>query len=232
MKQGENMSDTSRGVLIRLIQVIGQYLVLAVILFAVSGRLDWIWAWIYLGLGMGIFFMNVLVLPPELMAERGRPKNNVKRWDRVLTGLAMLPLIGVFVVSGLDKRFEWSAGLSLLWHILGMSLFVTGMVLFTWAMVSNRNFSTLVRIQMDRGHQVATGGCYRFIRHPGYFGYIISVLGTSLGLGSIWAAVPAAVLAFLIIVRTALEDRTLIDELPGYSEYAVKVRFRLLPGIW
>jgi protein-S-isoprenylcysteine O-methyltransferase Ste14 len=99
-------------------------------------------------------------------------------------------------------------------------------------MASNRFFSSVVRIQTDRGHTVATGGPYRFVRHPGYVGMMVSALGTTILLGSLWAFIPATLLIGLIIFRTALEDRTLQNELEGYKEYAARVRYRLLPGVW
>jgi protein-S-isoprenylcysteine O-methyltransferase Ste14 len=104
--------------------------------------------------------------------------------------------------------------------------------LFTWAMVSNPFFSTMVRIQTDRGQTVATGGPYRWVRHPGYVGYILSAVSTALLLGSLWALVPAVLTGVLLVVRTALEDRTLLEELEGYEEYARQVRYRLVPGVW
>jgi protein-S-isoprenylcysteine O-methyltransferase Ste14 len=215
-----------------MLQVVVTYLVLAAILFSSSGSLNWIWAWAYLGVGLGILVINALVLPAELIAERGQPGNNVKRWDRLLTTLAGLPTLGVPIVAGLDGRFAWSPQLAPLIHLTGLAFFALGQGLFSWAMASNKYFSTAVRIQMDRGHAVATSGPYRHVRHPGYAGFAVSFLGTSLALGSLWAIIPAGLIACLLVVRTALEDRTLQDELPGYRDYAQRVRYRLLPGIW
>jgi protein-S-isoprenylcysteine O-methyltransferase Ste14 len=99
-------------------------------------------------------------------------------------------------------------------------------------MAANAYFSMVVRIQEDRGHAVVTDGPYRFVRHPGYLGSILFALATPLVLGSLWAFVPCGLGAVLFIVRTALEDKTLQKELPGYREYAERVRYRLLPGIW
>jgi len=101
-----------------------------------------------------------------------------------------------------------------------------------WAMWTNRFFSSVVRIQTDRGHHVVQGGPYRLIRHPGYVGAILSVLSTAVVLGSLWSLIPAGLTTVLVSVRTALEDATLQRELPGYAEYASKVRYRLLPGVW
>jgi protein-S-isoprenylcysteine O-methyltransferase Ste14 len=99
-------------------------------------------------------------------------------------------------------------------------------------MASNKYFSTFIRIQMDRGHTVAIGGPYRYVRHPGYTGYSMSFFAMSLALGSLWAIIPAGLIACLLVVRTVLEDRTLHKELTGYKDYAQRVRYRLLPGIW
>jgi protein-S-isoprenylcysteine O-methyltransferase Ste14 len=225
-------SNTSRKVLKRILQVVITYLILAAILFVSAGRLNWIWAWIYLGLGLGILIINFAVLPTELIAERGQPGDNVKRWDRVLTILAGLPTLGAPIVAGLDKRFGWSPQLVPAIHLVGLTFFVLGQGLFSWAMASNKYFSTAVRIQLDRGHTVATGGPYRYVRHPGYTGYIVSFFGMSLALGSLWAIIPAVLVACFLVVRTALEDRTLQDELSGYRDYAQQVRYCLLPGIW
>jgi protein-S-isoprenylcysteine O-methyltransferase Ste14 len=140
--------------------------------------------------------------------------------------------LGAPIVAGLDERFGWSPQTAPAIHLIGLTFFALGQGLFSWAMALNKYFSTLVRIQIDRGHTVATSGPYRYIRHPSYTGYIVSFLGMSLALGSLWALTPTGLIACLLVVRTALEDRTLQDELPGYKDYAERVRYRLLPGIW
>jgi protein-S-isoprenylcysteine O-methyltransferase Ste14 len=99
-------------------------------------------------------------------------------------------------------------------------------------MATNAFLSTRVRIQEDRGHRVVTTGPYRMVRHPMYAATIIGFAGVSLLLGSWWAFVPGAVCTVLFIIRTALEDRTLQAELPGYKDYAARTRYRLLPGVW
>ena len=113
-----------------------------------------------------------------------------------------------------------------------MGTVALGYALFMWAMVSNAYFSEVVRIQEDRGHQVATDGPYRFVRHPGYAGAILSFLGSPLLLGSWWAFIPTALGVGGYILRTALEDKTLQLELGGYREYTERVRYRLIPGVW
>ncbi|OGO15154.1 MAG: hypothetical protein A2Z14_18245 [Chloroflexi bacterium RBG_16_48_8] len=216
----------------RKLQVIIQYFLIALILFSTSGKLNWIWAWIYLGVNVLILTINALVLSPELMAERGEIKENVESWDRAITLPSGIFTLATIILPGLDLRFGWSPSLAATVQIFGLILYALAMGLFTWAMASNTFFSTSVRIQMDRDQTVATGGPYRYVRHPGYVGYIISWIATSLALGSLWALIPAGLVLITLTIRTALEDRTLLEKLDGYSEYAKQVRYRLLPGIW
>ncbi len=228
-KENSDMTDRVRK---RMRQVIGQFLFIFAILFITSGRLDWVWLWAYLGVGAGILVINLVVVSPELMAERSEIKENVKDWDRVLAGLIAIPSLGMFIVAGLDVRFGWSPQVALVIHLIGLALMVLGQGLFSWAMASNVFFSGAVRIQMDRGQTVATGGPYCYVRHPGYVGYIAFTLATPLIFGSLWALMLAGLAACLLVVRTALEDKMLQDELDGYKEYAGQVRYRLLPGAW
>ena len=116
--------------------------------------------------------------------------------------------------------------------LFGLIGLVLGQLLFTWSMVSNPFFSTAVRIQMDRGQTVATGGPYRFVRHPGYVGGIVHAVGIALALGSLWALIPAGVASFVLLIRTHWEDQTLQEELTGYREYTTRTPYKLLPGVW
>ena len=232
MNSPAESGQQSEAVRKRMIQVVVQYLMLAIILFVSAGGLDWLWAWVYLGVSFMILVFNFLVLPRDVIAERGEKKENVKSWDRTITTITILPSLAIPIVAGLDERFGWSVDLPLAVHMLGLLMFVFGQLLFTWAMASNRFFSLSVTIQLDRSHSVADSGPYRFVRHPGYVGYITFCLGTALLLGSLWALIPALLLTGLIIVRTKLEDEALSQELPGYADYAATVRSRLLPGIW
>jgi protein-S-isoprenylcysteine O-methyltransferase Ste14 len=210
VNQPTGKSDLSSRVRKRMLQVVIQTLLIAAILFISSGRLGWVWAWAYLGVGVGILVINTLVLSPELIAERGQPKENVKDWDRMLTTLTLFPTLGALIVIGLDERFGWSPQLAVEIHLVALAFLALGQGLFTWAMASNKFFSTAVRIQMDRGHVVASGGPYRYVRHPGYVGYIISWLATSLAPGSLWALIPAGLVMALFVIRTAFEDKTLL----------------------
>ena len=147
----------------------------------------------------------------------------------------MLSLVFPFatlIVCGLDVRWSWSPEVGLPVHLAGLALMVLGFAIISWAMVSNPFFSGAVRIQSERGHTVASGGPYRYVRHPGYVGMILHFGSLALVLGSLWALLPALINVALFILRTALEDRTLQAELPGYREYAAQTRYRLLPGVW
>jgi protein-S-isoprenylcysteine O-methyltransferase Ste14 len=136
------------------------------------------------------------------------------------------------IVAGLDHRFGWSPVFPLWLIVLGIFLIALGYAFSVWAFVENRFFSSVVRIQTDRGHVVCDSGPYRIVRHPGYAGNILPLLGIVLALSSLWTLIPAAVALVIAVIRTALEDRTLQDELPGYKEYARRVRYRLFPGIY
>ena len=155
-----------------------------------------------------------------------------KKWDIWLTilGALLLPLI-LYVVAGLDRGAEWSA-LPFWLQVVALVGMVLGIAITDWAMWANRFFSGTVRIQEDRGHTVAAGGPYRAVRHPGYVGTLVFEVFTPLLLGSWWAWIPGLLSAVLLLVRTALEDRTLQEELEGYEAYARQVRYRLLPGLW
>jgi protein-S-isoprenylcysteine O-methyltransferase Ste14 len=190
---------------------------------------------VYLGVYAAGVSVNSFILVrknPELVAERGQPKENAKTWDKTISGLVGIASLGALVAAGLDVRFGWTPEVGPALHLVGTLTLVLGYALFSWAMISNAYFSTLVRIQDDRGHAVASSGPYQYVRHPGYDGWVILSLATPLMLGSLWALIPGAVSALLMVVRAALEDRTLLAELAGYKEYAARVRYRLLPGVW
>ncbi|MBI4879669.1 MAG: isoprenylcysteine carboxylmethyltransferase family protein [Planctomycetes bacterium] len=205
------------------------------LLFLPAGRLDWAEGW-------GFFAVNVAVVSltaawgwrrdPDLMRERNRRfAPNVKAWDKVILYTFSLLLCALFVVAGLDARFGWSSVPPALKACGWLGLALT-FVLGCWAMAVNTFLSCAVRIQSERGHAVVTRGPYCFVRHPLYAGVIVSAGAVPLLLGS-WAALaPGGLIAVLFVLRTALEDRTLRRELPGYEDYARRVRFRLLPPLW
>ncbi len=230
-----NKSDTHVGIVKRAAQLAATLLLQAALLFIAAGRVDWFAAWIFLAVYVGTIVLNTLTLLPEhpdLIAERGQPKENAKSWDKIISSVTGVAYLATMVVAGLDVRLSWSSPVGLSFLAIGLLLLLMGNGLFSLAMRSNAYFSTLVRIQDERGHAVVSAGPYRWVRHPGYVGWILINIGTPLMFGSWWALIPGGLSAALMAVRTALEDRTLQAELPGYKEYAAQVRYRLLPGVW
>ena len=159
--------------------------------------------------------------------------SDVKAWDKALAPLMALSLsFPLVIVAGLDHRFAWSPVFSVWLNITGILLVAVGYGFGAWALAENRFFSSMTRIQTDRGHVVCDTGPYRIVRHPGYAGSLLSLPGMVLALDSAWMLVPAVFALVISVIRTALEDRTLQEELPGYAEYASRVRHRLLPGVY
>jgi protein-S-isoprenylcysteine O-methyltransferase Ste14 len=228
-------ADTARGVTRWLIRESLGVVMVAVILFVSAGRLDWPMGWAMVAVYAVWVGANALILIPRnpaLLAERATRQAGAKRWDTVLLSIVGLSTIAKYVVAGLDLRFGWTAPLPPWLPIAGLVVAALGYALGTWAMAANAFFSLEVRIQEERGQSVASGGPYRFVRHPGYSGTIAFELASPILLGSLWALIPGVLSALLMVVRTWLEDRTLHDELDGYRDYARQVRYRLLPGVW
>jgi protein-S-isoprenylcysteine O-methyltransferase Ste14 len=215
-----------------LIPLCFSLLITAICLFASAGRLNWSNAWVLLGLSFLAGLAFTIGRSPELTAERRNIKAG-KSWDKVLVSITvLLGPIAMWITAGLDDRFHWSARMSPLAFVAGAGVAMLGAALIVSAMRSNPFFSSVVRIQKDRGHTVVSDGPYRFIRHPGYAGMSAFTLATPLILGSYWAFAPAAVTTAVTLLRIALEDQTLHNELEGYTDYARRVRYKLLPGIW
>jgi protein-S-isoprenylcysteine O-methyltransferase Ste14 len=219
----------------RGIQVFASVLIIGALLFLSAGRLDWLEAWIFSCLYL-VYLLAVTVWvlrnDPDLANERGRKSENTKQWDKVLLAIYTPVLFIMPVIAGLDAgRFGWSS-MPLAWQVVGLVGLIPAMALPWWAMSANTYLSTVVRIQDDRDHQVATTGPYQYVRHPTYVGTILFGLCIPLFLGSWWALIPGGLIAILFVIRTALEDRALQNELPGYADYAQRVRYRLLPGVW
>jgi len=205
---------------------------LGLCLFLPAGTVDWPMAWILLVIYVVVFAIAIFLISDGLLEERSRRHTDSKVWDRCLVTLLFLMNYIVFTVAGFDHRLGWTGTLPLAVEIAALALVVCGNILVVWAMVQNEFFSATVRIQTDREHAVVSNGPYRFVRHPGYAGMMTYAICQPLMLGSLWALIPAFLTVGIFIVRTSHEDRTLQGELPGYREYAEKVRYRLIPGIW
>jgi protein-S-isoprenylcysteine O-methyltransferase Ste14 len=218
--------------------VVAAYLLVPLIAVGVSGDLGWWQAWV---LSLLVLLAGVVGRVwadrrhPGLQADRMRfgRGQRVMRWDRVLS-----PLMGVtvlylpVVVGALDHRFGWTPPFPAWVNATGLLVCALGYAFAVWALVENRFFTSLVRIQTDRGHEVCDSGPYRLVRHPGYAGNLLAVVGIPVALDSAWAYAASGVALAVSALRTGLEDRALQDELPGYREYATRVPYRLLPGLW
>jgi protein-S-isoprenylcysteine O-methyltransferase Ste14 len=199
-------------------RVVVQMLVFIVVVpflpLLISGHWDWWEAWTYALIGIfGFVIGRALVARrhPDLLAERARflKHEDAAPWDKRLAPLvglggALVPLVAI----------------------------LAGYALGSYALLANRFFSGMVRIQAERGHHVVSNGPYRWVRHPGYAGALLTYLATPIFLDAAWAFLPALFLTIVLVIRTRLEDRTLQEQLEGYRDYAARVHFRLLPGVW
>jgi protein-S-isoprenylcysteine O-methyltransferase Ste14 len=220
-----------------IIQLVFVVVAMPLLPMIISGAWDWWEAWTYAALTfLGFVISRGLASRrhPDILDERARSMSlqGAKAWDKVLAPVVALGSFVILIVAGVDKLNNWTAPYSITAKLATVIVIVLGYMLGTWALVENKFFSGVVRIQSDRGHRVVTTGPYRFIRHPGYAGALWTYLAMPILLDSTWAFIPALLLIGILVLRTSLEDRTLQAELPGYKEYTKTTRYRLLPGIW
>ncbi len=216
--------------------VLVSLVLIAVLLFAGAGRLDWGLGWLYLGV-WGLLKLGFLFLlrwrDPALLVERATRHENTQRYDRLIVPVYSVLSFGTILLAGIDGgRFGWSGQIPSALIILAFIIYFLGNGLSAWAVTSNPFFSAESRLQTDRSQKVTRSGPYRFLRHPAYLALIVLWSITGILLESWWALIPGLLSALMILIRTAFEDRMLHTELPGYAEYAQQVRFRLFPGIW
>ncbi len=207
---------------------------MAVALFWSAGSMDWWQGWAALAVMLAWIAATALVIGlsnPDLLAERLGPRRGAKTWDLVIMSLLGVLQLARYIVAGLDRRNSWTPSMPPAVQLVALVICALGYALVVWATASNRFFSQIVRIQSERGHVVATKGPYRVLRHPAYAGAILFEIGVPLLLGSLWALALSGLSVSLLVVRTLLEDRTLRRDLPGYDEYARRVRGLLVPGL-
>ena len=214
------------------------HLLIPLVLLICGWDLDWWQGWLYSALivvaGIGSR-MWAEKRHPGLLAERGKfgKARDVKSWDKVLSPLMAVSMtFPLIIVAGLDHHFGWSSEFPIWLNILGFILITFGYVFASWAIIENHFFSSVTRIQKERGHVVCDSGPYKIVRHPGYAGNIPPLAGIALALGSVWTLIPAIIALIIAVIRTVLEDKTLQEELPGYRDYVRHVRYRLIPGVF
>jgi protein-S-isoprenylcysteine O-methyltransferase Ste14 len=209
--------------------------IVGVLLFWPARTLDWWQAWAVVAitflwtLGTGIVIMRT---NPDLLAERLGPRKGGKSWDTAIMGVVGIVTMGRLIVAGFDHYYGWTSEFPIGVQITALVICASAHAMLVWATGSNAYFSQIMRIQTERGHAVASSGPYRFVRHPGYVGSILNELALPILLSSWWAFLLGVINVVLFLIRTALEDRDLNNELAGYKAYADKVRYRLLPGVW
>jgi protein-S-isoprenylcysteine O-methyltransferase Ste14 len=205
-----------------------------IFLFLAAGRIDYWQGWLYYGVSMLGLAINFFTSKnADLIQERDKPGADVQNWDKKILGLLALLTVIAYVIAGLDSgRFFWTAPFSAGLIALGVSLSLAGQIIFAVAKYQNNFFSSVVRHQKDRNHQVCDRGLYKIVRHPGYLGMIIPWVGFPLILNSLYSIVPALLGMILLIVRTSLEDQFLAKELAGYKEFQQQTKYRLFPFIW
>lgn len=214
---------------------LGGTIIFLSLLFISAGRINYWQGWLYATVNLILVVINsfALINNNELAEERSKSGIGAKTWDKMIIGFSAITLVIVYVVAGLDSgRYHWSPKLHWSLHLLGIVLLMSGEVFFFFAQRQNKFFSSVMRIQSDRGHSVCETGIYKIIRHPAYLGTIITAIGIPLILGSFWSFIPSFVSIILTFIRTCLEDKTLINELNGYPDYTHKTPYRLIPGIW
>jgi protein-S-isoprenylcysteine O-methyltransferase Ste14 len=205
-------------------------ILVGIALFGAAGRFEFAEFWIYIAIIATISAVSLAILDADLIAERMRPGG--KR-----VGRRFLPVMAIllvhWVLAGLDRgRLHLHDEVPLPLRISGLIGFAAGWALFVWAMQVNRYFSSIPRIQAERGHRVVAEGPYRWVRHPGYAGALLAAVFSPLALGSWLSAFLVPVAAALLAWRIAVEEQLLTRELPGYTGYAGRVRYRLIPGLW
>ena len=218
-----------------LVKGIAINLIFTAILFICAGRLNYVQGWMFLMVNILATFLNYFSIykDSELMNERSKLGEGAKSWDKLLLGLSAIAYLGIVVIAGLDSgRFCYTLDVNYIASFSGVVLIVVGQILFLTARSQNKFFSSVVRIQKDRGHVVCDAGLYKVVRHPGYLGMIISLIALPLITTSVWSAIPTAIAVILLLIRTSLEDKMLINELDGYAEYTRKTRYKLIPLVW
>lgn len=217
-------------------QIVGVFVLFALALFLPAGTPAWSAGWVFLGLFFGYsiaIFSWLYRHNPGLLQERMRlGTSDQQAWDKVLFPLIEVILLGWLVFMSLDAtRFHWSP-LPLWFQAVGILILLFSFWLLFLTFRENSYLSPVIRFQKERAQSLVSTGPYRYIRHPMYSAILVFILGTSLLLGSGLGVMVGLIGAALLARRAVLEERMLSKELPGYTDYKAKVKYRLLPYVW
>jgi protein-S-isoprenylcysteine O-methyltransferase Ste14 len=231
---GAENDDARRGMFGKSMLLLAVFVGIVGALMFVPAGVGWRQGWLFFGVFWAFTILSAVYLwrvNPEIYVARSKIHKGTKSWDKVLMIVLLVSLLAIFLVASLDARYGWSS-VSAPLVVVGYVLFTLGFVVSTWVYAVNKFAEPSVRIQPDRGQEVVDTGPYAIVRHPLYAASIVLFVGMALATRSYWALVPVGFALLVIIVRIILEDRLLQDELAGYKEYASRVRYRLVPGIW
>jgi protein-S-isoprenylcysteine O-methyltransferase Ste14 len=219
-----------------LLQSLAWTAAFAALLFVPAGTLDWPAAWAFIGvmlligLGCGSWLAKH---NPELLAERMRSpiQRDQPAADKKIVAVLGLTFLSWFIVMGLDERFHPSR-MPVALQAIGLAFLIISTVLIMRVFRENSFAAAVVKVQSERGHHVISTGPYALVRHPMYTSALVFFVGSALLLGSWWGVAMTPVFAILFGIRTRVEENTLTTGLPGYADYAARVRYRLVPGVW
>ena len=219
-----------------LFQTFAWILAFAVLLFVPAGTLHWPGAWVFLafmvatGLGFGSWLAKN---NPDLLAERMRSpvQRDQPAADKAFLAVFLVVNVTWLIVMGLDQRFH-PARMPVEWQVLGLVLLIASSAFIMWVFIENTFAAAVVKVQSERGHRVVSSGPYAFVRHPMYSAAVLFMIGIALLLGSWWGTAISPIFALLFAIRIRIEEQTLVTGLAGYPDYAARVRYRLLPGVW
>jgi protein-S-isoprenylcysteine O-methyltransferase Ste14 len=218
-------------------QIVGLFVVLALILFGAAGTFTWTAGWAFLILFFGgtmVITLWLLKNNPGLLNERmsGMVQKEQKTWDKIGQSLTGLVFIGWLIFMAFDaERYGWSQMPGWV-QVVGGVIFLAGFTIIGLTFRENSFLSPVVRVQEERGQTVVSTGPYHYVRHPMYAGFMLFVWGAALLLGSWYGLIPGLLLIVMVSRRAVMEESTLRQELQGYDSYMNQVKYRLIPGVW
>ena len=217
-----------------VVKFVIMYILIALALFLPAGTIFWLQGWIYIMIM--IIFSSTLILylkknDHELLKARAKTRTT-ESWDKKISSIVGIFFIAMYILPGFDAvRFQWST-VPFYINIIGFIGMGLSLIFFFLVNRENTYLSRIVEIQEERGHKVITTGPYRIVRHPMYLAVIFIYISHCLALGSLYSLIPCIGAIVTIFLRTYYEDKMLHEQLEGYKEYALKTRYKLIPGIW